>query len=55
MYFNELCREFGIKERYDVAKALIRLQRANLVEGKMIQSSFETSRRWVRQYSVVRR
>lgn len=50
-YFNELCRLLN-RQRMAVYRELIKLERAGKVKSEMVQSSFETDMRWVRQFSL---
>lgn len=56
MGFNELCRTLdALHGRKEIAIALIELEEEGKVKSNLIQSSFETDKRWVRMYWVVKK
>jgi len=56
MSFNELCRTLdSIHGRKEIAIALIELEEEGKVKSNLIQSSFETDKRWIRIYWVVKK
>lgn len=52
-FFNEICRI--IPQRTEVALSLIYLEEKGTIKSALEQSSFETDKRWVRTYRIVKR